>query len=90
MSVVRIEGGLTEWFRIRVGVRQGCAMLPDLFNLIPEIVMRLAHKEVSDTGVNLNGRLLDNLRFMDDFRCIKGKVQNCYYMDPAHTRISLC
>ena len=28
--------------------------------------MRLAEKEGSVTGVKLNGRLLDNLRFADD------------------------
>src|SRR6218665_386553 len=34
MSAVRIEGELTEWFRIKVGVRQGCGLSPDLFNII--------------------------------------------------------
>jgi len=66
MSMVQIEGELTEWFRIRVGVRQGCGMSSDLFNLILEIVMRLAKKEESDTSVKLNGRPVDNLRFADD------------------------
>ena len=66
ISAVRIEGELTEWFRIKVGVRQGCGLSQDIFNLILEIVMRLAEKEGSDTGIKLNGRLLDNLRFADD------------------------
>src|SRR6218665_2900022 len=66
MSAVRIEGELTEWFRIKVEARLGCELSPDLFNLILEIVMRLAEKEGSGTGVKLNGRLLDNLRYADD------------------------
>ena len=40
--------------------------LPDLLNLILEIVMRLAKKEGSDTGVILNGRPVDNRHFADD------------------------
>src|SRR6218665_3017525 len=70
MSMVQIEGELTEWFRIRVGVRQGCGMSSDLFNLILEIVMRLAKKEESDTSVKLNGRPVDNLRFADDINLL--------------------
>jgi len=41
-SAVRVAGELTDWFQIKVGVRQGCGMSADLFNLILEIEMRLA------------------------------------------------
>ena len=46
--------------------RERCGMSPDLFNLIMEIVVILAKKEGSDTGVKLNCKPLDNLRFADD------------------------
>ena len=49
MSAAGIVGELTEWFRIKVGVIQGCGLSPDLFNVILEIVMRLADKEGSGT-----------------------------------------
>lgn len=68
-SAVRVEGELTEWFMIRVGVRQGCGMSSDLFNMMLEIVMRLAKKE-EEHGINLNGRPLNNLRFADDIDLI--------------------
>ena len=73
-SAARIEGELTEWFKIRVGVGQGCGMSPDLFNLILEIVMRLARKEGSDT-VNLNGRPLDNIHFANNIDLLADTMQ---------------
>jgi Reverse transcriptase (RNA-dependent DNA polymerase) len=45
-------------------------MSPDLFNLILEVMIRLAHIKAEargeETGVSLNGRPLNNLRFADD------------------------
>ena len=64
-SAVRVDGELTEWFKITVGVRQGCGLSPDLFNLLLEAVMSLALRYV-EAGVTINGRLLNNLRFSDD------------------------
>jgi len=65
VSAVRVDGELTEWFKIMVGVRQGCGLSPDLFNLLLEAVMSLALRSV-EAGVTINGQLLNNLRFADD------------------------
>ena len=34
--------GTTDWFKIEEGVRQGCLLLPCLFNLYAEHIMRNA------------------------------------------------
>ena len=64
-AAVRQDRQLTEWFRTTFGVRQGCTLSPDLFNLVLEAVMRLA-LENEEVGLKLCGRLVNNLRFADD------------------------
>ena len=64
-AAVRQDRQLTEWFKTTVGVRQGCTLSPDLFNLVLEAVMRLA-LENEEVGLKLCGRLVNNLRFADD------------------------
>ena len=65
LSAVRVDKELTEWFKITVGVRQECALSPDLFNLFLEAVMRLALNCVNG-GMMLSGEILNNLGFADD------------------------
>ena len=57
-AAVRLDQGLTEWFKTTIGVRQGCTLSPDL-------VMRLA-LEKEEEGLKLCGRVVNNLRFADD------------------------
>ena len=35
----RTTHGITDWFKIGIGVRQGCILLPCLFNLYAEYIM---------------------------------------------------
>ena len=39
-ATVRIGHGITDWFQIGKGVRQGCTLLPCLFNLYVGYIMR--------------------------------------------------
>ena len=55
---VRTKSGMTSEFKIKKGVRQGCVLSPNLFNLYTEKIFR----EVEDMkGVNIN-----NLRYADE------------------------
>ena len=64
-SAVRTSGGDTEWFEIQRGVRQGCILSPNLFNIYSENIMR----EVLDGfngGVKFGGTKITDLRYADD------------------------
>src|SRR5688572_16803738 len=62
---VKVAGTLSEEFRVRRGVRQGCVLSPSLFNILAERVMREA-LEGYDGGVQIGGRRLTNLQYADD------------------------
>jgi len=71
---IRVAGTLSECFRVRKGVRQGCVLSPYLFNIIAEMVMR----ETLDryTGeLQIGGRHISNLRYADDIVLIATSQQ---------------
>ena len=63
LACVRTESGMTSEFKIKKGVRQGCVLSPNLFNLYTEKIFR----EVEDMkGINIGGVNINNLRYADD------------------------
>jgi len=58
--------GTTDWFQIGKGVRQGCILLPCLYNLYAEYIMRNAGLEETQAGIKIAGRNINNLRYADD------------------------
>ena len=56
----------TDWYQIRKGVRQGCILSPDLFNLYADYIRRNAGLKEAQTGIKIAGRNINNLRYADD------------------------
>jgi hypothetical protein len=65
VSAVRSGTDISDWFRQTVGVRQGCILSPDLFNLFLDHVLAEALEEYQG-GATMNGQRVSNLRFADD------------------------
>ena len=55
-ACVRTESGMTSEFKIKKGVRRGCVLSPNLFNLYTEKIFREVEdmKRVNIGGVNIN------------------------------------
>ena len=70
-ACVRVCRQKSDWFSVKVGLRQGCVMSPWLFNLFMDGVMREVRARVGEVGVNL----WDNVR-----RC-KWKVEWLMFAD---------
>ena len=58
--------GTTDWFQIGKGVPQGCVLLPCLFNLCAEYIMRKAVLEETQAGIKIARRHINSLRYADD------------------------
>ena len=56
-ATVRTGHGITDWFQIGKGVRQGCILSPCLFNLYAEYIMRNAGLDETQAGIKMLGEL---------------------------------
>ena len=65
-ATVRTRPGMTDWFQIGKGVRQGCVLSPCLFNLYAEYIMRNTRLDETQTGIKIAKRNINNLRYADD------------------------
>ena len=65
---VVINGQLTEWLRVEIGVRQGCLLSPILFSLFLELVMAdmksLCKEFKLDTNLSFDTRYADDTTIM--------------------------
>ena len=65
-SAVRTNVGTTDWFKVTKGVRQGCCLSPQLFNIYTEQIMRNVLEEDRYDAVSIGGRAISELRYADD------------------------
>ena len=56
-ATFRTGHGTTDWFQIGKGVCQGCILLPCLFNLYAEYIMRNAGLEEAQAGITIAGEI---------------------------------
>ena len=49
--------GTTDWFQNRKGIHQGCILLPCLFNLYAEYIMRNTGLEEAQAGLKIAGEI---------------------------------
>ena len=76
-ACVRIEGQHSAFSSIKRGVRQGCVLSPDLFNLYSENILR----HISEIeGVSIGGQNINNIRYADDIVLISNSEDNLQEM----------
>ena len=56
-ATVRTGHGTTDWFQIGKGVHQGCILLPCLFNLYAEYIMRNGGLYEAQGGIKIAGKI---------------------------------
>ena len=65
-ATVRTDHGTIDWFQIGKGVCKGCILLPCLFNLYAEYIMRNTGLDEAQAGIKIAGRNINNLKYADD------------------------
>ena len=64
-ATIRTGHGITEWFQIRKGGRQGCILSPCLFNFYAEYTMQNARLDEAQAGIKISRRNINNLSYAD-------------------------
>ena len=65
-ATVRIGHGITDWFQIGKGGRQGSILSTCLFNFYAEYIMRNTGLDEAQVGIKTARRNINNLRYAHD------------------------
>jgi len=55
-----------DWFQIGKGICQDCILLPCLFNLYADYIMKNAELDEAQAGIKIAGRNINNFRYADN------------------------
>ena len=66
VATIRTGHGIMDWFKIGKGVHQGLILLPGLFNLYAEYIIRNAGLGEAQDGIKIARRNINNFRYADD------------------------
>ncbi len=77
-SCVRVNGLKTEWFDVHTGLRQGCSLSPQLFNMfINDLAMNI---KALGKGIELENELESILLYADDIVLLAANEADLQFM----------
>ena len=80
---VKTTNGVSDWFDIKTGVRQGCVLSTLLFLIVIDFVMRKATCKSKGIKVDASGRTLSDLDFADDVVLLGEDRENLQQTTPG-------
>ena len=87
---VLIGGEFTEPFPVTNGLRQGCILAPTLFILLFSFVLRNAHKDIPDFGVDIKHKLDGKLFNLKAKSIPPTRLDEFLYADDAALATKTC
>ena len=65
-AAVKVGNEVSNWFCIKSGVKQGCALSPFIWIILMDLVLRSTGKVMGDHGFKWEGKTLLDLDYADD------------------------